>query len=213
MKTLTIDNLKEHKIIPVLIIDKLEDADFVMKALLKGGIRIVEITFRTEVALEVLKYLKQNFTDVVIGAGTILSLEQAKQAIEAGVDFIVSPGFDEKIVSYCIENETLIIPGTSNATDMSKAVKHNLKIVKFFPANIIGGINAIKAYSQPFNQLYFIPTGGINYENLEEYLSFEKVLACGGSWMVKKDLINNKDFEKISTLSRDAVNLIERKEL
>ncbi|MFX0007338.1 MAG: bifunctional 4-hydroxy-2-oxoglutarate aldolase/2-dehydro-3-deoxy-phosphogluconate aldolase [Promethearchaeota archaeon] len=204
----TIKKIEELKLIPVAVVEKLENAFKLGNTLLKAGLPIVEVTFRTEYALDSLKILKSNFPNMLVGAGTVLKIEQVKTAANAGVDFIVSPGFNPKVVDYCLENKILIIPGVNTPTMVEWALEKGLNVVKFFPANISGGIEMLKALYGPYPEMRFIPTGGINDENIITYLKLKNVVACGGSWIVKKDLVNLGKFETISRLVTNTISLI-----
>jgi 2-dehydro-3-deoxyphosphogluconate aldolase/(4S)-4-hydroxy-2-oxoglutarate aldolase len=192
-------------IIPVVKIDDAGKALPLVHALVAGGIPCVEITFRTAAGEEAIRNISKDSPEVLLGAGTVLTSEQAERAVAAGAKFIVSPGFNPRVVSYCKNRGIPIIPGCSNPSDMELAIEFGLDTVKFFPAEQIGGLDYIKAVSAPYPQLKFIPTGGINQNNIARYICFEKVAACGGSWMVSADLINSDNFEKITTLCKEAV--------
>lgn len=196
----------EIGIVPVVAIQNADDAVPLAEALIGGGLPIAEITFRTSAAEQSIKNISARFPDMLVGAGTVLSVEQVKAAVEAGASFIVSPGFNPDVVGYCVDNGIAITPGCSNPSDIEKALGFNLDVVKFFPAEAFGGIKTLKAISAPYGTMKFIPTGGINPENMNSYLQFEKVLAVGGSWMVKSDLIKEGRFDEIARLSREAVN-------
>lgn len=197
--------IAEIGIVPVIKLEDAENAVPLCKALKEGGLPIAEITFRTKAAKESIARVAKELPDVLVGAGTVLSVDQVKQAVEAGAKFIVSPGFNSEVVQYCVDNSIPITPGCSNPSDLEMAVSMGLEAVKFFPAEASGGMKMLKAMSAPYSMLSFIPTGGINAENLSEYISFSKVLACGGTWMVKDDLINAGDFEGIKKLTKQAV--------
>lgn len=192
-------------IVPVVVIDDKEDAGAVADALCKGGIPCAEVTFRTDAAADSIRIMKERWPDMLIGAGTVLTIEQAKEAVKAGASFIVSPGFNPKVVSYCLEQGIPIAPGVSTPTEIEAALEFGLEVVKFFPAEASGGIDAIKAMAAPYKHVKFMPTGGITGKNLKEYLSFSSILACGGSWMVSKELIGKKEFAKIQELTEEAV--------
>ena len=200
-----IKKISLYGIVPVIQIENLEDAVPLAKALCQGGLPVAEVTFRTPCAAEAIKLMKQAYPDMLIGAGTVLNPAQVDQAIAAGSEFIVSPGFNPTTVQYCLDKNIPIIPGTSTPSDMEKAIEMGLDFVKFFPTEANGGLPAIKAMSAPYNQLKFMPTGGINLNNLHDYLAFNKIIACGGSWMVTPNLLNNKDFETIEEYTRQAV--------
>ena len=195
-------------VIPVVVIEQAEDAVSTAKALLSGGVDTMEITFRTAAAADSISLVTKEVPEMTVGAGTILNLEQCIIAIEAGAQFIVSPGFDRKIVEYCLKNDIAIIPGCVTPTEIMEAIDCGLKIVKFFPANVYGGLSAIKALSAPFRDIQFIPTGGVNAGNLEEYISAPFIYAVGGSWMCKKDDISANNFEKITELCFEAKKIV-----
>lgn len=195
-------------IVPVVKIDDANDAVPLGKALIEGGLPVAEITFRTAAAEDAIKNITRELPDILVGAGTVLSVEQVKKAVAAGAKFIVSPGFNPSVVKYCVENNIPVTPGCSNPTDIEMALEFGLDVVKFFPAEAFGGLETLKAISAPYGMMKFIPTGGINAGNLNEYLSFNKVLACGGSWMVKDELIKQKNFAEITRLTREAVNIM-----
>jgi 2-dehydro-3-deoxyphosphogluconate aldolase / (4S)-4-hydroxy-2-oxoglutarate aldolase len=195
-------------LVPVVKIDNAADAVPLGQALIDGGLPIAEITFRTSAAGEAIGNIVKAFPDMHVGAGTVLNVEQAERAIEAGAKFLVSPGFNPKVVEYSLKKGVPITPGCSSPTDIEAALGFDLNVVKFFPAEAAGGLNTLKAVSAPYGMMKFIPTGGINASNLVEYLKFNKVLACGGSWMVKDELIRKGDFAEITRLTREAVNLV-----
>lgn len=192
-------------IVPVVVIEDAADAVPLCKALSDGGLPIAEITFRTAAAEEAIRAASSELPDMLIGAGTVLTTEQAERAINAGAQFIVSPGINPAVVKFCVEKGVPITPGCSNPTNIETALGLGLEVVKFFPAEAFGGIASLKAISAPYGMMKFIPTGGIDACNLNSYLAFNKVLACGGSWMVKADLIKAGEFAKITQLTREAV--------
>ncbi len=194
------------RIIPVVAIQNADDAKPLADALQNGGLPCAEITFRTAAAARAIRNIAQN-KEMLVGAGTVLQVDQVKAAVDAGAQFIVSPGFSNKVVSYCIDNKIPVTPGICTPTDIERALDYNLQVVKFFPAEAFGGLNTLKALSAPYNMMKFIPTGGIGMHNLDQYLAFPPVLACGGSWMVKSDLITGGKFDSITELSRKAVEL------
>ena len=198
----------ELGIVPVVKIDNAADAVSLGKALIDGGLPCAEITFRTAAAAEAISNISKAFPDMLVGAGTVLNVEQAKRAVDSGSKFIVSPGFNSTVVDYCVQNNIPITPGCSNPSDIEMALGFNLEVVKFFPAEAFGGLNTLKAMSAPYGMVKFIPTGGIDTKNLNEYLAFPKVLACGGSWMVKDDLIKSGNFAEITRLTREAMSLM-----
>ena len=198
----------ETGIVPVVVLNKVEDAVPLAGALLKGGIGFMEITFRTECAAECISVISKEVPDMTVGAGTVLNVEQAKLAVDCGAKFIVSPGLDEATVKWAIENDIPVIPGTVTPTEIMKAISLGLKVVKFFPADVYGGIKAIKALSAPFGQVKFLPTGGVSEANLNEFAANKSVIAVGGSWVCKKDDIIKHDWNKITELSGNAVRII-----
>ncbi len=197
--------LEAFGIVPVIKIDKVEDAVPLAKALCAGGLPIAEITFRTACAKEAIKKIASELPEMLIGAGTVLTTDQVDEAIEAGASFIVSPGLNPKVVKYCVEKDIPITPGCVNPSDVEQAIELGLEVVKFFPAEAAGGIKMIKAMAAPYPQIKFMPTGGISAKNLNDYLSFDKIIACGGSWMVDTSLINKGEFDKITELTKEAV--------
>ena len=203
-----IDKLMTYGVVPVVVIDDVTDAIPLAEALMKGGLECAEVTFRTEAAADAIKAMTENFPDMFVGAGTVLSAKQVDEAISAGAKFIVSPGFDPEVVDYCISKNIPIIPGTITPSEVAQGVKRGLKVLKFFPAEQAGGLPMIKAMAAPYTGVKFMPTGGINEKNLRDYLSFDKISACGGSWMVKSDLIKSGDFTKIEQLTAEAVKAV-----
>ena len=194
-------------IIPVVVIEDSSDAIGLGDALMQGGLHAAEVTFRTAAAEDSIRILKESYPDMLIGAGTILSTEQAEKAVKAGAEFIVSPCFDRDVTGYCIGNNIPVCPGIQTPTELNDALKMGLKYVKFFPAGLSGGIRMINTLGSVFQQVRFMPTGGINAGNAEEYLNSERVFCCGGSWMVKSDLIKNKDFDTIRKLTKEAAEI------
>lgn len=203
--TTVIDEISKIGIVPVIAIDDAKDAVPLAKALIDGGLNCAEVTFRTAAAADAIVNIVKEFPDMLVGAGTILNPKQADEAIAAGAKFIVSPGFNPKTVAHCISKNIPIIPGTSNPSDIEMALDMGLSVVKFFPAEPAGGLKMLKAMSAPYGSVRFMPTGGINEDNLGEYLAFDKIVACGGSWMVKKDMIAAGKFDEIEALTRQAV--------
>ncbi|MDD4112314.1 MAG: bifunctional 4-hydroxy-2-oxoglutarate aldolase/2-dehydro-3-deoxy-phosphogluconate aldolase [Herbinix sp.] len=195
-------------IVPVIKLDDAKDAVPLAKALCDGGLPCAEVTFRTAAAEESIRLMREAFPDMLIGAGTVLTTEQVDLAINAGATFIVSPGLNPKIVSYCVERNITITPGCSNPSDIETAIELGLEVVKFFPAEAAGGLAMIKAMSAPYVNMKFMPTGGVNASNLNTYLDFPKIVACGGSWMVKDDLVKAGDFNKITQLTKEAVTMM-----
>lgn len=201
----TIKKLTSIGIIPVVTIEDIEKAVPLAKALVEGGIHCMEITFRTKQAEEAIKRIATQVPKMLVGAGTVLNIEQADKAINAGAKFLISPGLNPKVVEYCIEQKYLMIPGIATPSDIEQAINLNVSIVKFFPAEAAGGINMIKSMSLPYSEMRFIPTGGINNKNLNQYLSFDKVICCGGSWIVNEEYILKNEFDKITNLCKEAV--------
>lgn len=195
-------------IVPVVVLDKVEDAVPLAEALLKGGIDFMEITFRTECAADCISEISGKVPDMTVGAGTVLNVSQAKLAVERGAEFIVSPGLDEETVKWALGNDIPVIPGCVTPTEIMKAVALGLKVVKFFPADVYGGIKAIKALSAPFGQVRFLPTGGVSEANLKEFVENKSVAAVGGSWVCKKSDITANDWDKITMLSANAIKII-----
>ena len=195
-------------IVPVIVLDNEKDALPLGKALSAASLFCAEITFRTEAAEKAIKVFAKNFPDFLVGAGTVLSPEQADKAIAAGAKFIVSPGLNPKVVEHCVNLGYPIIPGVSTAGEIEQAMSFGLEVVKFFPAEAAGGLKFIKAISAPYPNIKFMPTGGINAQNIAEYAAFSKVIACGGSWMVSKELISSKDFKKIEEESAIALQIV-----
>ena len=201
------DKIQSIGIVPVVVLEDAGNAVPLSDALCKAGVPCAEVTFRTEAAKESIRLMKQAHPDMLVGAGTVLTKEQVDEATEAGAVFIVSPGFDPEIVDYCIEKNIPVFPGCVTASEVAQAVKRGLKVVKFFPAEAFGGIKTIKALSAPYSQLKFMPTGGVSVNNLKDYLSCDKIICCGGSWMVKGDMIKAGEFDKIARMTKEAAEL------
>ena len=196
-------------LVPVVVIENVEDAVPTAEALLAGGINTMEITFRTAAAKDAIREVAQNVPDMLVGAGTVINLEQCKTALEAGAKFIVSPGFDPETVEYCVKNDIPILPGCATPTEIMAAKKQGLELVKFFPANVYGGLKAMKALSGPFPGLKFLPTGGVNGENIKDYVKESYIAAVGGSWVCTKADISAHNFDKITELCRQARTAID----
>ncbi len=203
-----LEQIQALGIVPVVVLDDAKDARPLAKALCAGGLPCAEVTFRTAAAEESIRIMAQEFPDMLVGAGTVLTTEQVDCAVAAGAKFIVSPGLNPRIVKYCVEKGIPITPGCSNASDIEQALEHGLEVVKFFPAELAGGLKMIKALAGPYVGVKFMPTGGINASNVREYLAYNRIIACGGSWMVKGDLIKAGDFEKITELTKEAVEIV-----
>lgn len=199
--------LSALKIIPVVSLENADDAGKVADALVSGGLPCAEITFRTTAAADSIKNIAKR-GDFLVGAGTVLTVSQVKQAVDNGAEFIVSPGFNKVVVEYCLDNRIPVLPGVCTPTEVMMAFDHGLKAVKFFPAESFGGLKTVKALSAPFSSMRFVPTGGIDSGNIVEYLKFKKVIACGGSWMVKPELIEARDFERIYEITQEAVKSV-----
>ena len=198
------ERLANSIVVPVVVLDKVEDAIPTAKAMAAGGVDTMEITFRTACAPEAIKAVADNCPEVLVGAGTIVNLDQCKLAIEMGAKFIVSPGFSDEIVGYCVANGIPVAPGCVTPTEIMDALKHGLKMVKFFPANVYGGLNAMKNLAAPFVGLKFLPTGGVNAANIKEYIDAPFIHAVGGSWVCPKADIAAGNWDKITQLCMDA---------
>ena len=199
------EQFKEYGVVPVVVLNDAKDALPLAKALVEGGLACAEVTFRTDAAEESIRLMSEAYPEMLVGAGTVLTIDQVNRAVKAGAKFIVSPGFDPEIVDYCLENNIPVFPGCVTPSEVAQAVKRGLKVVKFFPAEQAGGIAMIKAMAAPYTMVKFMPTGGINTKNLADYLSCDKILCCGGSWMVKGDMIKAGEFDKICTMAKEAV--------
>jgi 2-dehydro-3-deoxyphosphogluconate aldolase/(4S)-4-hydroxy-2-oxoglutarate aldolase len=191
-------------VVPVVVLEKAEDAVPTARAMAAGGVDTMEITFRTACAPEAIKAVAENCPEVLVGAGTVLNLEQAKLAVEMGAKFIVSPGFSEEVVAWCVENGIPVTPGCVTPTEIMAALKHGLKVIKFFPANVYGGLNAMKNLAAPFVGIKFLPAGGVNASNIREYIDAPFIHAVGGSWVCPKADISAGNWDKITTLCREA---------
>jgi 2-dehydro-3-deoxyphosphogluconate aldolase/(4S)-4-hydroxy-2-oxoglutarate aldolase len=202
------ERIHQYGLVPVIKIDNVEDAVPLCQALEEGGLPVAEVTFRTEAAEESMRRISKACPNVLLGAGTVVTVEQVKRAMDAGAAFIVSPGFGRSVVEYCVKSSIAITPGAITPTEIQFLMEYGLSVAKFFPAENAGGVGMIKALAAPFPHMRFIPTGGINADNVMNYLAFDKVLACGGSWMVKSGLIAEGNFGKIKDLVAEAVSLI-----
>ena len=199
-----LSRLSRAGVVPVVVIDDAKDAVPTANAMVAGGVDVMEITFRTAAAPDSIKAVAENCPDMLVGAGTVLNLEQCKLAVEMGAKFIVSPGFDANVVGWCIENNIAVTPGCVTPTEITAAVNMGLKVVKFFPANVYGGLNAMKNLSAPFVGLKFLPTGGVNSANIKEYIDASFIHAVGGSWVCPKAEIAAGNWEKITALCAEA---------
>lgn len=195
-----LDRLKQSGVVPVVVLDDVKDALPTAKALLAGDVDVVEITFRTAAAADSIKVVAENCPDMLVGAGTVVTLDQCKQALECGAKFIVTPGFDEEVVRWCVERSVPITPGCVTPTEIMAAMKLGLNLVKFFPAGVYGGLSAMKALSGPFGGIKFIPTGGVSGQNIGEFIAAPFIHAVGGSWVCPKADIAAGNFEKITEL-------------
>ena len=202
------EQFEQLGVVPVVVLDDAKYAEPLAKALCEGGLPCAEVTFRTAAAEESIRIMAEKYPDMLVGAGTVLTIDQVDRAVGAGAKFIVSPGFDPEIVDYCISKNIPIFPGCVTPSEVAQAVKRGLKVVKFFPAEQFGGVATIKALAAPYTMVKFMPTGGVNLKNLKDYLSFNKIIACGGSWMVKKDLVQAEKFDEIKEIVADAVKLV-----
>ncbi len=200
--------IEETGIVPVVVLNDAKDAEPLAQALCDGGLPCAEVTFRTDAAEESIGIMTEKFPDMLIGAGTVLTTEQVDRAVAAGAEFIVSPGLNPKVVKYCVDKGILIIPGCANPSDVEQAIEYGLEAVKFFPAEQAGGLAYIKAIAAPYVSMKFMPTGGINPDNVKAYLAYDRILACGGSWMVKSGFINAGEFDKIKAMVEVAVEIV-----
>jgi len=201
------EQFSKMAVVPVVVLNDAKDALPLAQALVEGGLPCAEVTFRTDAAEESIRLMAEKYPEMLVGAGTVLTIDQVNRAVGAGAKFIVSPGFDPEIVDYCIEKNIPIFPGCITPSEIAQAVKRGLKVVKFFPAEQFGGVATIKALAAPYTMVKFMPTGGVSTKNLKDYLSCDKILCCGGSWMVKGDMIKAGEFEKIKEMTKEAVEL------
>lgn len=205
-----VNRLGTMGIVPVVAIEDAAHAPKLGRALQAGGLPCAEITFRTAAAEDAIRAMTTECPEVLVGAGTILTVEQAQTAVAAGAKFIVTPGFDAAVVDYCLEKSVPITPGVMTPTEINMALNKGLRLLKFFPAEAAGGVKTLKAVGGPYGGVTFIPTGGISPANLAEYLALPMVHACGGSWLVKKQLIRDGEFEKIEKLTSEGVTLVQQ---
>ncbi len=201
-----VEKIYEIGIVPVIAIDDADQAVPLAKALVAGGLPAAEVTFRTAAGEESIRRIAAEVPEMLVGAGTVLTKDQVDRAMDAGAKFIVSPGFNPEITKYALEKGALMMPGTATPGEMEQAMSMGLDIVKFFPAEQNGGVAKLKAVAGPYTNLRWMPTGGVNAKNLMDYLSFDKIIACGGTWMVKKDLINAGNWDEITRLTKEAVD-------
>lgn len=202
------EQFRKIGIIPVVVLDDAKDAEPLARALCEGGLPCAEVTFRTAAAAETIRIMHEKFPDMLVGAGTVLTKDQVDRAVECGAAFIVSPGLNPEVVAYCQEKGIPVTPGTQTPSDMEKAMSMGLDVVKFFPAEPSGGLSMIKAVAAPYVGLQFMPTGGINAKNVRDYLAYDRIIACGGSWMVKGDLVKAGRFDEIKQLVQEAAQIV-----
>ena len=195
-------------IIPVVVLDDAKDAEALGNALVAGGLPAAEVTFRTAAAEESIRIMAEKCEGLLVGAGTVLTVEQVDRAVAAGAKFIVSPGLNPKVVKHCLEIGVPVTPGTQTPTEMEQAIELGLDVVKFFPAEPAGGLKMIKAVAAPYTMLKFMPTGGVSASNVRDYLAYDRILACGGSWMVKKDLVKEGKWDEITDLVKEAAAIV-----
>lgn len=200
--------IQKMGVVPVVVLNDAKDAAPLAKALCEGGLPCAEVTFRTDAAEESIRIMSTEYPEMLVGAGTVLTIDQVDRAVAAGAKFIVSPGFDPEIVDYCLSKEIPVYPGCITPSEVAQAVKRGLKVVKFFPAEQFGGVSTIKALAAPYVGVKFMPTGGVNAKNLESYLTCDKIVACGGSWMVKGSLVEEGKFDEIEKLVKEAVQRV-----
>lgn len=206
-----IEKLSVYKLVPVATLDNPKKAVTLSHTLRENGLPLIEITFRTQTAEESIRQVRKTHPDMIIGSGTILNIDQATAARNAGADFLVSPGFNPVVVGYCIKNSIPIIPGVDSPTLIEMALEKGIRLVKFFPAQQSGGIDYLRAIAGPYNDIRFMPTGGINPDNLTDYLAFKKVVACGASWVVPSSSVSGGDFVEIGRRLRKALGIIHGK--
>ncbi|MBO4364110.1 MAG: bifunctional 4-hydroxy-2-oxoglutarate aldolase/2-dehydro-3-deoxy-phosphogluconate aldolase [Clostridia bacterium] len=197
--------LREFGVLPVVKIENADDAQSLAEALIRGGLPCAEITFRTDAAEEAIRKIKEKYPDFFVAAGTVLTVENVKKAVQAGASLIVAPAFNPEIVNYCLKNNIPVIPGVATPSEIDAAYTAGLETVKFFPAEAMGGLKYLKAVAAPYFMMKFMPTGGINVNNLKDYLGFGKVVCCGGSWIAPSGMIASHDFEGITKLAAEAV--------
>lgn len=203
-----LEQIQEIGIVPVVVLEDAKDAKPLADALCAGGLLCAEVTFRTDAAEESIRIMSQTHPEMLVGAGTVLTTDQVDRAVAAGAKFIVSPGLNPRIVKYCVDRGILITPGCANASDIEQALENGLEVVKFFPAEQAGGLPMIKALAAPYVGVKFMPTGGINAKNVKDYLAYNRILACGGSWMVKADYVKAGEFDKIAEMAKEAVEIV-----
>ncbi len=203
-----LEQLGKIGVVPVVVLEDAKDAKPLAQALCEGGLPCAEVTFRTAAAEESIRIMAKEFPEMIVGAGTVLTTEQADRAIDAGAKFIISPGLNAKLVKHCQEKGVTVTPGIQTPSEVQDALELGLEVVKFFPAEPAGGLPMIKALAAPFTMLKFMPTGGISEKNVRDYLSYDRIIGCGGSWMVKSDLVKNGEFDKIKELVAQAAAIV-----
>lgn len=204
------EELEDLSIVPVIVLEEASQAAPLAEALCRGGMSSAEVTFRTDAAAEAIRIMRQTCPEMCVGAGTVLTTEQAEQAIKAGASFVVSPGFDAGVVRYCIERDIPVLPGTVTPSEVTAARALGLTVTKFFPAEQYGGLPAIKALAAPFVGHRFMPTGGVCPANVAEYLACPSVIACGGTWMVKPGMFAEGDYSAVERAAAEAMSLVRR---
>jgi len=208
MNSEILTQIQQIGVVPVIAISDVDKAVPMAKALIAGGVHCAEVTFRTAEGEEAIRRIAKEVPEMLVGAGTVLSVEQVKKAVDAGAKFTVSPGFSPRVTEYCVKNHILHFPGCATPTEMEAAMEFGLNVLKFFPAEQAGGLAYIKAVAAPYTKLRFMPTGGISPKNLASYMAFPKILACGGSWMVSKELLDEGNFYEIARLCKEAVEIV-----
>lgn len=204
------ERIERLKVVPVVKLNRTEDTEPLLSAMGRGGLPIAEITFRTACAAECIELASKRFPDVLVGAGTVINEAQAEKAIKAGASFIVGPGWSDSVADYCIQSGVPYLPGCVTPTEIIRALDKGIETVKFFPASVYGGLKALKALAAPFTGVKFVPTGGVNADNLAEFLAFDKIVACGGSWMVADKLVKEGNFDEIERLCREAREIADK---
>ena len=200
-----LQKLEKIGIVPVVVLNDVKDAAPLAKALCEGGLPCAEVTFRTDAAEESIRIMTTEFPEMFVGAGTVLTTDQVDRAVNAGAKFIVSPGLNPTVVKYCVDKGIPVTPGVTSPSQVEQAIELGLDVVKFFPAEAAGGLNMIKSMAAPYTKMKFMPTGGISAKNINEYLAFNKIIACGGSWMVNGALVKEGKFDEITKLTKEAV--------